>query len=171
MTQMPNDHDPSGEDFAESGTFFERLRRFWRRRLVRFVVLLALIGGIGWAGVWTVGKVERRQSRKLVAMATEYLREGKIEEARMGVEAALRLNPANAEALRMLARFRLAQGANAEALDAMRRLTESGQLSFADLTSYALLAAREGDSALADRLVNSASAGGNAVLRLSLIHI
>jgi tetratricopeptide (TPR) repeat protein len=98
-------------------------------------------------------------------MATEYLREGKGEEARMGLQAALRLDPKNGEALRLMARLRLAQGANAEALDKMRQLSESGQLSLSDLTAYATLAAREGDSALADRLVESAARGGNTVLR------
>lgn len=159
MTPMPSDQHV--EYPTESLTFFERL---WRIRIVRIFVVLAVLSGIGWTCAWAAKKVERRQSRKLVAMATEYFKEGKIEEARMGLEAALRLNPANAEALRMLARFRLAQGANAEALDAMRRLTESGQLSFADISSYAVLAAREGDSALADRLVNVAASGGNPVL-------
>ena len=140
----------------------------WRYRwlLAITITLLVMIFWVIPAGFMALlERLERRQSRKLAAKATEYLREGKIEETRMGLEAALKLNPANAEALRLIARLQVAQGANAEALDAMRRLSDSGQLSFADLTSYAVLAAREGDSALADRLVNSASRGGNTVLR------
>ena len=162
---MPNDHDPTGEDFAESGTFFERLRRFWQRRFVRFVVLLALIGGIGWGGWWVIGKFERRQSRKLTEMAVNYLQEGKTEEARMGLETALRLDPGNAKALRMLARLRGARGEEAGALDAMRRLAESGQMSLDDLAGYAMMAARAGDVVLAERLADNAGRGGNAVLR------
>lgn len=142
-----------------------RVLRIWRKWWVRLLLVLAVLGVCAGGALWAKGKLERRQSRKLTAMATEYLREGKGEEARMGLQAALRLDPRNAEALRLEARLLLAQGANAEALDALRELTESGQLGFEDLTLYATLAAREGDTALADRLVNSAAAGGNAVLR------
>ena len=132
---------------------------------MRLLLVVAVLGVGAGGALWAKGKLERRQSRKLTTMATEYLREGKGEEARMGLQAALRLEPRNAEALRLGARLRLAEGANAEALEALRQLTESGQLGFEDLTLYATLAAREGDTALADRLVNSAAAGGNAVLR------
>ena len=142
-----------------------RVRRIWRKWWVRLLLVVAVLGVGAGGALWAKGKLERRQSRKLTTMATEYLREGKGEEARMGLQAALRLDPRNAEALRLEARLRLAEGANAEALDALRQLTESGQLGFEDLTLYATLAAREGDTALADRLVNSAAAGGNAVLR------
>lgn len=146
------------------GRTSEKLLGIWQNRWGRLLVIWVLLAGLGGAGWWAKGKLERRQSRKLTAMAVEYMREGKGEEARMGLSAALQLNPRNAEALRAMARLRLAQGANAEALDAMRHLMESGHLSFADLTAYATLAAREGDSALADRLVNSAARGGNKVL-------
>jgi tetratricopeptide (TPR) repeat protein len=112
-----------------------------------------------------MGKFERRQSRKLTDMAANYLKEGKAEEARMGLETALRLDPRNAKALRMIAGLRRAQGADPEALDAMRRLAESGQMSLDDLVIYTQMAARAGDLALAERLANSAGRGGNTVLR------
>jgi tetratricopeptide (TPR) repeat protein len=140
----------------------------WRYRwlLAITITLLTLIFWVIPAGFMALlERLERRQSRKLTAMATEYLKEGKIDEMRMGLATALKLNPENAEALRLMARLQMAQGSNAEALDAMRQLTETGQLSFADLRSYAILAAREGYPALAERLVNSASRGGNTVLR------
>ncbi len=83
----------------------------------------------------------------------------------MGLETALRLEPGNAQALRLLARLRGAQGAGAESLDAMRRLADSGQLTLEDLSAYAAAAAREGDWALAERLADAAARGGNPVLR------
>lgn len=158
-------NDNTAEDFAESGTFFERMGRLWQRRWVRIPVLLALIGCFVGGGLWAVGKFERRQSRKLTEMAANYLQEGKAEEARMGLETALRLDPRNAKALRMLAGLRRAQGEEAGALDAMRRLAESGQMSLDDLVNYAMMAARAGDIVLAERLANNAGRGGNTALR------
>ncbi|MEN9470327.1 MAG: hypothetical protein RL630_2060, partial [Verrucomicrobiota bacterium] len=160
-----SNNDDAAEDFAENETFLGRMGRIWSRWWVRIPVVLALIGGLVWSGLWAVGKIERRQSRKLTDMASSYIQEGKGEEARMGLETALRLDPRNAKALRMLAGLRRAQGAEAEALDAMRRLAESGQMSLDDLVIYAQMAARAGDIALAERLANSAGTGGNTVLR------
>ena len=138
--------------------------RLWEKRWVRIPAVLALIGGLVGGGLWAVGKVERRQSRKLTEMAGNYLQEGKAEEARMGLETALSLDPRNAKALRMMAGLRHAQGVEPEALDAMRRLSESGQMSLDDLVNYALMAARAGDSVLAERLAENAGRGGNIVL-------
>ena len=160
-----SNNDDAAEDFAESGGFFERMGRLWQRRWVRIPVVLALIGCLVGGGLWAVGKFERRQSRKLTDLAANYLKEGKAEEARMGLETALRLDPRNAKALRMIAGLRRAQGADPEALDAMRRLAESGQMSLDDLVIYAQMAARAGDLALAERLANNAGRGGNTVLR------
>jgi len=112
-----------------------------------------------------MGKLERRQSRGLVAKATEYLKEGKTEEARMGLETARRLDPKNAQALRLLARLREAQGSGPEAMDALRQLSESGQMTLDDLSTYAVMAARQGDMPLAERLADAAARGGNPVLR------
>ena len=142
-----------------------RLKWLGRSWWFRSGLILAVLAVGAGAGMWALGKLERRQSHKLVATAVDYLKKGKPEEASMGVETALRLNPQNAEALRMLARLRGAQGAGAESLDAMRRLAESGQLSLADLTTYAVSAARGGDWALAERLADAAARGGNPVLR------
>lgn len=160
-----SNNDDAAEDFAEGGGFFERMGRIWQRWWVRIPIVLALIGGLVGGGLWAVGKIERRQSRKLTEMAANYLQEGKAEEARMGLETALSLDPRNAKALRMLAGLRRAQGADAQALDAMRRLAESGQMSLDDLVIYTQMAARAGDLALAERLANSAGSGGNTVLR------
>ena len=159
-----SNNDDAAEDFDESVGFFERMGRLWEKRWVRIPAMLAVIGGLVGGGLWAVGKVERRQSRKLTEMADNYLQEGKVEEARMGLETALSLDSRNAKALRMMAGLRRAQGAEPEALDAMRRLAESGQMSLDDLVNYALMAARAGDSALAERLAENAGRGGNNVI-------
>ena len=62
---MRSNNDDAAEDFAESGGFFERMGRVWQRRWVRIPAVLAVIGGLVGGGLWAVGKVERRQSRKL----------------------------------------------------------------------------------------------------------
>jgi tetratricopeptide (TPR) repeat protein len=142
-----------------------RTRRILRSWIFRVAVVLAVLGGTGYAGLWAFGKLERRQSRGLVAKAEGYLKEGQGEAARMGLETALRLDPKNAQALRMLARLREAQGAGPEAMDAMRRLSESGQMTLDDLSAYAVMAARQGDMPLAERLADAAAQGGNPVLR------
>lgn len=139
--------------------------RLWHRRWIRIPVLLAVLGIFAWGAFWAKGKLERRQGWKLATMADQSLREGKVDEARMGVQAALRLDPSNPVALRILSRLRLAEGARVEALDAFRRLLESGKMDFNDYTAYAILAAKEGDMALAERLVDAASRGGNAKMR------
>jgi hypothetical protein len=62
----------------------------------------------------------------------------------------------------MLARLREAQGSGQEAMEAMRRLSESGQLTLDDLSTYSMMAARNGDSALAERLADAAARGGES---------
>jgi len=142
-----------------------RVRRVLRNRFFRSLVVICVLAGMVGGGLWAKQKLEGRQSRKLAAMAKKSLQEGKAEEARMGLESALQLNPRNAQALRMMARLREAQGAGPEALDAMRRLSESGQMSLEDLRAYAVLAVRQGDLALAERLANASALGQNAMLR------
>jgi tetratricopeptide (TPR) repeat protein len=97
-------------------------------------------------------------------MAAEYLKKGKVEEGTMSLETAIRLKPKNAEALRLMARLQGAVGEGPKSLDAWRKLAERGFLTLEDLAHYALTAAREGDWALADRIVNAVTAGGNSFL-------
>ena len=142
---------------------FESRRGIWKRWWFITPMVLVLIGGIIWAGFVFVGKVERRQTRKLVELAEGYLKEGKITQARMGVETALRLNPANAEALRMQANFHFAEGEQGEAFLAMSRLADSGQLSFSELLTYVTLAARQGYTTLSDQWLDSVARRLNPV--------
>ncbi|MBU6182087.1 MAG: hypothetical protein KGR46_04675 [Verrucomicrobia bacterium] len=91
--------------------------------------------------------------------AEGYLQELRGVEAQMGIETALRLNPGNTRALRLLAGIQEAQGQGAEAMKTWQELVEHGGLSIADVPEYARLAAKLQDWAIADRLVDSISAG------------
>ncbi len=94
-----------------------------------------------------------------------YLKDGKPSEARMALETALRLQPANVSALRMLARIQGASGEGAAALQTWGKLAGSGGMTLEDLSAYAVVAAAAGDSALAERLADAAARGGNTALR------
>ena len=135
-----------------------------RRRWIFNLLILLVVAGFCYGGYWAYGKYKGRQSMRLTKMAAEYLKKGKVAEATMSLETAIRLKPKNSEALRLMARLQGAAGEGPKSLDAWRKLAESGSLTLEDLSQYALTAAREGDWALADRIVNSITVGGNAVL-------
>jgi thioredoxin-like negative regulator of GroEL len=140
-------------------------RRPLFRRLLFPLLILAILGGAAYASYWAYGKLKGRQSRHLTKMATEYLQQGKVAEATMSLETAVRLKPNNAEALRLLARLKGATGEGPKSLETWRKVSESGSLTLDDLAQYAAAAARENDWALAERIADAAATGGNPVLR------
>lgn len=149
-----------------------RLRRlrhrktFLRRyRILILLLLLAAFAGCGAGSWWVYGKFKGRQSRHLTAMASDYIQQNKIPEARMALETALRLNPDNSEARRWMARVKSADGTGSASLQHWQKLAESGSLTLEDLTAYAAAAAREGEWTLAERLADAAARGGNPTLR------
>ena len=142
------------------------LRRFLSRfRFFILVLIVAIMAGTAAGGWWAYGKFKSRQSRHLATLATDYLRESKLPEAKMSLDTALRLNPSNPDARRLLARIETAQGGGASSLQNWQKLAESGSLTLEDLSNYAVAAAREGEWSLAERLADAAARGGNPVLR------
>lgn len=135
------------------------------RRWFYILLILAFLGGAAYGSYWTYGKLTGRQSRKLTKMAAEYLQQGKVAEAAMSLDTAVRLKPNNAEALRLLAHLKGATGEGPKSLENWRKLAESGSLTLEDLAQYAAAAARENDWALAERIADAAATGGNPVLR------
>ena len=87
------------------------------RRFLFLLLILAALGGAAYASYWAYGKLKGRQSRHLTKMATEYLQQGKMAEATMSLETAVRLKPNNAEALRLLARLKVATGEGPKSLE------------------------------------------------------
>ncbi len=142
------------------------IRRFLRRKRLFLVLLLLLaLAGSGWGSLWGYRKFKGHRSAALAEMAVGYLKDGKPSEARMALETALRLQPANVSALRMLARLQGASGDGAAALGTWEKLAGSGGMTLEDLSAYAVVAAAAGDLALAERLADAAARGGNTALR------
>lgn len=135
-----------------------------RRLLFPFLIILLLIG-TGLGGYWVLKKFKGRQSRQLTKLALDYLQKNKVSEAEMSLETAARLQPKNSEALRMLARLQGSTGQGAKALETWQKLISSGGATLDDLAQYSMLASREGDQALAERLADAAATGGNTVLK------
>lgn len=143
-----------------------KTQRFFRKRIWLVVLIaLAVIAGGASASFWVYGKVKNRQSHRLVDSGMQYLRDNKPDEAKMAFETALRLNPSNSSALRMLARVQQGTGLGDASLLTWQKLAESGSMNLEDLSSYALLAAARKDWALAMRLADAVARGGNPTLR------
>jgi len=140
-------------------------RLFRRRHFFYILLILAILGGAAYGSYWAYGKITGHQSRKLTQMAAEYLQQGKVAEAAMSLETALRLQPNNAGALRLLARLKGATGEGPKSLENWQKLAESGSLTLEDLSQYAVAAAGENEWALAERIADTAATGGNPVLR------
>ena len=136
-----------------------------RRRLLIILVLLLLVASSSFGALWVYRKFKAHQSASLTEMAASYLKDRKPSEARMALETALRLQPANAHALRLLAKLQVVSGENAVALGTWGRLAGAGGMTVEDLSIYAQSAASAGEWALAERLADAAARGGNSVLR------
>ena len=131
-----------------------RSRVFW----ISLSVLL-LLGGVAASGQWVYGKWTNRQSWKLVGLAETRAREGRVDEALMSLETALRLRPDHSAALRHLAQIRTSLGQRKEALEAWQKLAAANALTAADAQDYGLLAGIEGEWALANLIIDGFSAG------------
>jgi len=140
-------------------------RRPLLRRLLLPLLILVVLCVAAYASYWAYGKLKGRQSRHLTKMAMEYLQKNKVAEAEMSLETAVRLEPNNAEALRVLARLQGATGKGAQSLETWQKLAASGGITLDDLAQYSMAASREGDQALAERLANAAAGGGNTALK------
>jgi cytochrome c-type biogenesis protein CcmH/NrfG len=82
----------------------------------------------------------------------------------MALDTALRLNPKNFRALRLLAPSQAASGQKAEAMKTWQKLVDGGGLILVDVPEYARLAAELQDWEIADRLVDAVSAGAPKAL-------
>jgi tetratricopeptide (TPR) repeat protein len=132
-------NDSTTTEFAEK----PRPARF--RRLLLWVVcigvaltgiLLALSKSYGWA--------KRFQAARLAQMAGGYAEQGKMQEAVMSADTALRLDPRQPTALRFMAELFEADGRSNQAMELYGRLYQSGSGSLEDLKKQALNALRAG---------------------------
>lgn len=138
------------------GMLIRRLKRVFRKIPLRLLigvllVVFVLSGGV-YGGLWGYGKILNRQARGLIASAEEDFHAGKLTEARMGVETALRIKPDLTAASRLLARIQTMAGENKAALKTLQALAEQGGLSLEELKIYSSLAFQNSEDALARRL-------------------
>lgn len=94
--------------------------------------------------------VETRQSRNLAQLGVEYMAKGDREAARMSAQTSLRLQPKNADALRILAQILGSEGRTGEALEVYQKLGDSGQATMPEFKNYAMTASKAGYTSIAD---------------------
>jgi len=141
---------------------------FWRPFFRRYVWIILgtalLLFGLKTCGEFVHKKWTTRQSNQLTVEADVRIREGRATEARMALETALRLNPANTSALRSLAALQTAEGRFPDAMKTWQKIVDAGALTFADLPTYARLAAETQDWEITKRLVDATKVGGSPAL-------
>ena len=118
----------------------------FRKRLTWGVCIGLALAGIWFASSRTYGWVKQFQAARLARMAESYAAEGKINEAMMSADTALRLDPRQPVALRFMAELFEADGRSNQAMDLYGRLYESTSGTLEDLKKQALHALRAGYS-------------------------
>jgi cytochrome c-type biogenesis protein CcmH/NrfG len=134
------------------------------RALILGLTILGVVSGVMAGGVLVYKKWKISQSARFTAEAEGMVRAGRIPEACMSLDTALRLNPGNTDALRQLALLQYAIGEKGNALLSYQKLADAGELSVRDAQAFALLAALHQEWELADRIVDSLRAGNTDVL-------
>jgi len=129
-----------------------------RRIPIRLILLcLLILAGLLAALKWSYDQFRKFQSSRLDAVALSYLKINKIPEAKMTLETAIRLNPKDPVALRLMANLQKGDGKSDSSLASYQQLARSGRMSLADLRPYANLAANQGDMKLARRIAEIAA--------------
>ena len=133
---------------------------FWNWKTLALVLALPAVGFAAWRGGEMVfGEFQIWRSGRLAAEAADFLLRGDPVAARLAAESALRSNPRNIDALRLLAGFQLEAGEDAAALETFQSLSAAGGLSETDARAYARLAGRSGRWDVAEGLVAALRAG------------
>ena len=124
----------------------------WLIILLLPVVLLAIL-------YFGYGQIRKHQSRRLEQLAQTYLQEGRMKEAQMSLQTALRLSPTDPVALRLQAHLAqsMGEGEGHGGLDEYQRRASENKLTLNDLRPVALLAEQQKHSKLADDLAETAS--------------
>ena len=120
-----------------------RAARF-RKMLVWVVCIGLALAGILFALWKSYGWAKRFQAARLAQMAEGYADQGKIQEAMMSADTALRLDPRQPAALRFMAELFEADGRSNQAMDLYGRLYQSGGGTLEDLKKQSLNAMRAG---------------------------
>jgi|GEM_PF-924135 len=130
------------------------------RALVLKILKITFLGVIAlcftaFALRWGYRQLRRHESAKLVSIAESYIKQGKIKEAVMSLDTAMRVNPANTEALVIRARLSYSQNEGSDAIASFDKIFYAQKLTLSDLRPYARLAASHGRWDFAERLANA----------------
>ena len=97
-----------------------------------------------------VDSVKTMQADRLTRMGVEYMSRGDRDAARMSVLTSLRLQPRNAEALRLMLGILQSEGKVAESLEVYQKLGETGFATMPEFKGYAMTASLSGYTTIAD---------------------
>jgi tetratricopeptide (TPR) repeat protein len=115
------------------------------RKLLVWLVCAAILAGFFFLALPKIyGWAKRFQAARLTQMAEGYADEGKMQEAMMSADTALRLDPKQPGALRFMAELFEADGRSNQAMELYGRLYQSGSGTLDDLKKQALNALRAG---------------------------
>jgi thioredoxin-like negative regulator of GroEL len=115
------------------------------RKLLVWLVCAAILAGVFFLALpKTYGWAKRFQAARLAKMAEGYAADGKMQEAMMSADTALRLDPKQPGALRFMAEIFEADGRSNQAMELYGRLYQSGGGTLEDLKKQALNALRAG---------------------------
>jgi tetratricopeptide (TPR) repeat protein len=112
----------------------------------KFVVMPAAVLAAGailyFGGRAALEALKNWQASRLASLSGEYAKEGRMQEAMMSADTALRLNPVQPEASRFMAGVMEADGRWEQAMELYGRLYASGEGDLGDLKKQAINAAR-----------------------------
>ncbi len=122
------------------------------RQLIGFFVggSLLVFWGIPAGCGAVMDSVKTMQADRLARMGVEYMSGGDRDAARMSALTALRLEPRNAEALRLMVRILQSEGKVAESLEVYQKLGETGMATMTEFKGYAMTASLSGYTTIAD---------------------
>lgn len=119
-------------------------RSRFRRLLLWFVCIGLALTGMLFALSKSYGWAKRFQAARLAQMAESYAGQGKMQEAVMSADTALRLDPRQPAALRFMAELFETDGRSNQAMELYGRLYQSSSGTLEDLKKQALNALRAG---------------------------
>ena len=141
---------PQDEEDEDFPAFKPQPPPRWKLLAILAIGSLLLFWGIPAGCRTAVDSVKSTQANRLSQMGLEYMSKGDRESARMSAQTSLRLDPKNAEALRLLVGIFQSEGRFAEALEVYQKLGDTGLATLPEFKGYAMSASLAGYTSIAD---------------------
>lgn len=167
---------PNVPHFNEDELSAEEVRQFWRRRLIRRLLVIGIPSLVFVAGVvaLAIPRIQDWRARQFAGQADTFRSEGKLQEAFNNASSAVQMRPGMPEALRSYAAVLLAAG-KPEAVAILRQLVDSGKATQKDRLDLAEAGLRFGDTTLAEHeafaLMQQGGQTGPALFTLARVRI